>query len=228
MKHAHFHKNELLSVADIHAVASLYHMEVPSALTILSLDAFNGICSAVDGRVRDLLHESRQRTGVVTLAMICHNEIDLMKVDLFLQIVHKIKTVRRPYSIDQDRLFLFDQVSVLAGTVHDAVIVTVETLQFPINIADPADISLYMLSHAKSPLCFFNGPDGAVVFCFSSRIQSFFRHIHIDGNCNAIIAHGKYVGACSCAQTAANAAVIYKILHRVILLIIPVSKAMPS
>ena len=63
---------------------------------------------------------------------------------LFLQVLHKIKTVRRSYGVDQDRLFLFDQICILTGTVHDAVIVTVEALQFPIDIAYPNDISFYI------------------------------------------------------------------------------------
>ena len=87
--------------------------------------------------------------------MVGHNEIDLMKVDLFLQILHKIKTVRRPYGVDQDRLFFFDQVSVLAGAVHDGIVIPVEALQFPVNIADPANISFYMLSTLLQLLVYY-------------------------------------------------------------------------
>ena len=70
---------------------------------------------------------------------------------LFLQVLHKIKTVRRSYGVDQDRLFLFDQVSVLAGAVHDGIVIPMEAFQFPVNLADPADISFYMLSHVSPP-----------------------------------------------------------------------------
>ena len=62
VEHPHLNKDQLLAVADIHAVAGFHHMEVPSALSILSLDALNSICSAVDGCIRNLLHKSRKRT----------------------------------------------------------------------------------------------------------------------------------------------------------------------
>ncbi len=47
-----------------------------------------------------------------------------------------------------------NQVGVLAGAVHDGIVITVKALQFPINISYPADISFYMLSH-RLPLLLF-------------------------------------------------------------------------
>ena len=47
-----------------------------------------------------------------------------------------------------------NQVGVLAGAVHDGIVITVKSLQFPIDISYPADITFYMLSHRLLLLSF--------------------------------------------------------------------------
>ena len=84
---------------------------------------------------------------MIALSVVGNNEINLVKVNLLLQILDKIETVRCPDGIDEHGFFFLNQVGILAGTVHDRVIVTVKALQFPIDIADPAHISFYMLPH---------------------------------------------------------------------------------
>ena len=61
MEHAHLHEDQFLAVADIDAVARLHHAEVPAARAVLPFDALDRIGRAVDGRVRDLIHQRRQR-----------------------------------------------------------------------------------------------------------------------------------------------------------------------
>jgi len=148
VQHLHLYKHQLLAVADVHAVASLDHMEVPAPLAILAFDALDCLGSAVDGRARNLVHQRGQGAGVVAFAMISHDEVDLLEVALPFQVLHEIKAMGRPNRVDQDGLSFLDQVGVLAGAVHDGIIVPMEALQLPVDIADPADISLDVLSHA--------------------------------------------------------------------------------
>ena len=57
VEHAHLHKHQLLAVADFHAVAGLYHMEVPAALAILTLQTFHAVGGAVDRGLGNLVHQ---------------------------------------------------------------------------------------------------------------------------------------------------------------------------
>ena len=114
MEHFHLHKHQLFAVANVYAVAGLDHMEIPAALAILALDALYRLSRAIDGGIRNLVHQCGQRAGMIAFAVIGDDDINLMKVDFLFQILHKIKTMGCPYGVDQDRLFLFDQVSVLA------------------------------------------------------------------------------------------------------------------
>ena len=83
---------------------------------------------------------------MVALAVICHNEVDLFEVDLFFEILHEVKAVRGPDGVDQRRFFFLDQIGVLAGPIHDRIIVAVEALQLPVDIADPAHVIFYVFS----------------------------------------------------------------------------------
>ena len=70
-----------------------------------------------------------------------------MEIDLLFQILHELKAVGQPDRVDEDGLFLLDEIGVLAGAVFDGVILTVEPLQLPIDITHPTDVSFYVLSH---------------------------------------------------------------------------------
>ena len=78
--------------------------------------------------------------------MVRHDKIDLLQIDLLFQVLDKFKSVRRPHRINKDRFFFLDQIGILAGTVHDRIIISMKGLQFPVDIANPAYISFYMLS----------------------------------------------------------------------------------
>ena len=147
VKHAHFHKNQLLPVSDLHTVTGFYDMEVPAAFAVLPLDALDSIGSAIDGCFRNFFHQRCQGSGVIAFSVIGDDEIDLMKVDLFFQVLNKIKTVRRPNGIDQNSFLFFNQIGVLTGAIHNGIIITMKTFQFPVNISDPTDVSFYQLSH---------------------------------------------------------------------------------
>ena len=147
VEHAHLHKDQLLAVPDIQAVARFNHVEVPAMFSILSLNALYRVCRAVDGDIRDLLQKRRERTGVITLSMVCNDVIDVREIDLPLQIFDKLLPVRRPDGVDQNVLPLPDQIGILTAPVQNGIVIPVEGLQFPVKIANPCHISLYLLSH---------------------------------------------------------------------------------
>ena len=86
---------------------------------------------------------------MIALAVVGDDEIDLFQVNFFFQILDEIEAVRRPYGIDQDRLLLLDQIGILAGTVHDGIIVPVKALQLPVDVPHPAYVVFDVFSHAR-------------------------------------------------------------------------------
>ncbi len=81
MKHLHFDKDQLLAVSDIQTVTCLYHMEVPSVLSVLTLQALDRLFGTVDRRIGDFLHQRAQRTGVILLAVLHYDIINFIKID---------------------------------------------------------------------------------------------------------------------------------------------------
>ena len=147
MEHRHLHEHQALAVADLQGVLGLHDPEIPAALSELPLQAFDGIGGTEDGRLRDFFHQRDEGAGMVALAVVGHDEIDLMEVNLFFQILHELVAVRHPYRIDEDGLLLLDKIGVLAGAVFDGVVVPMKLLQLPIDIPDPAHVAFDMLSH---------------------------------------------------------------------------------
>lgn len=65
---------------------------------------------------------------MIDFAMVTYDEINLIQINFRCQIIDKFCGMRFPHSINEDCLFLFDQVGVLARAVINTVIGTVEFL----------------------------------------------------------------------------------------------------
>ena len=89
---------------------------------------------------------------MIALTVVDHDHVDLVQTDFLFKIVDKNVAVRGPDRVDQDRLLLFDKVSVLTGAALGVVLMAVEGLQLPIHITDPAYIVFYVPAHDCSPL----------------------------------------------------------------------------
>ena len=114
MEHAHLHEYQLLTVANLHAVAGFHHVEIPAALAVLSFQTFHAVGGAVNRGVGNLVHERGERAAVVAFAVVGHDEVYLLQVNFFFQILHESETVGCPDGVDEHRFFLFDEVGVLA------------------------------------------------------------------------------------------------------------------
>lgn len=95
------------------------------------------------------------KTGMVAFTVVGNDVVDLVQIDFLFQVFDKVETMGNPDRIDEDRLFFFNQIGVLAGAVVNRIIIAVEAFQFPIDIANPADITFYMFSHNT---CLFEIP----------------------------------------------------------------------
>ena len=103
-------------------------MEIPAPLAILPLNAFHRICRAINRHIRNLLQNGGKRAGMVALPMICHDEINFFQINFFFQILHKVKTMRSPNRIHQNRLFFLDEIGILAGTINNGIIISMKML----------------------------------------------------------------------------------------------------
>lgn len=48
---------------------------------------------------------------MVTFPMVGYDEVNLLQIDLLFEILYKVKSMRRPYRIDQNSLLFLDQIS---------------------------------------------------------------------------------------------------------------------
>ena len=96
---------------------------------------------------------------MVALAVVHHDGIDCMEVDLFLEMGHKLLVIRIPYRVDEDGLLVPDQIGIVACTLVGRKLVAMEGLQFPVNLAYPCHFVGYSLSHNDLLLirCSFGG-----------------------------------------------------------------------
>ncbi|MPN23226.1 hypothetical protein SDC9_170614 [bioreactor metagenome] len=79
MQHLHLHEHKLFSVSDIDGVPGFDDMKIPLRMMILSGQGFDRACSAIDRRIRNLLHQRGQSAAVVHLAVIDDEKIDLIE-----------------------------------------------------------------------------------------------------------------------------------------------------
>ena len=155
MEHTHFYENKLFAIADVEAVAGFDDVEIPAPFAVLAFNAADSVGRAINRRIRNFFHERRQGAGMVAFAVVGNDVVDLVQIDFLFQVFDKVETMGNPDRIDEDRLFFFNQIGVLAGAVVNRIIIAVEAFQFPIDIANPADITFYMFSHNT---CLFEIP----------------------------------------------------------------------
>ena len=155
--HRSLNKRERV-LADAERVARLHVMEVPVLMIQSAQDAFR-LLRAIDRRIRNLAHQHGQCTAMVALAVVHHDGIDCMEVDLFLEMGHKLLVIRIPYRVDEDGLLVPDQIGIVACTLVGRKLVAMEGLQFPVNLAYPCHFVGYSLSHNDLLLirCSFGG-----------------------------------------------------------------------
>ena len=82
----------------------------------LAQDAFR-LLRAIDRRIRNLAHQHGQCTAMVALAVVHHDGIDCLEVDLFLEMGHKLLVIRIRYRVDEDGLLVPDQIGIVACTL---------------------------------------------------------------------------------------------------------------
>ena len=106
-------------------------------MMILANQGLNCIFGTINWRIRDFLHQRRQRTTVIHFAVVTYDEINRIQIDFRFQVINELRGMRFPYSIDEDRLLLFNQIGILARSIINGVIRTVKLLQFPVDFTNP-------------------------------------------------------------------------------------------
>ena len=79
--------------------------------------------------------------------MVTYDEINRIQINFRFQIINELRGMRFPYSIDEDRLLLFNQIGILARSIINGVIRTVKLLQFPVDFTNPRYVVFNVLSH---------------------------------------------------------------------------------
>ncbi len=116
MKHGHLHKDQLFAVAGIQLVSGFYYLEVP----ILMVHAFKGfyrIGGAIDGGIRDKLHQLRKSPAMIYLPVIGNYIIDFFQVDFLSQIINKLGGKGFPNGVHQNGLFFKDQIGIVGRSM---------------------------------------------------------------------------------------------------------------
>lgn len=84
---------------------------------------------------------------MICFSMIHDDGIDALEIDFLLEVLYEIKPMWNPNRIDENGLFLFDEIRILAGAVVDGIIISMEMFELPVEVSDPTDIALYMSFH---------------------------------------------------------------------------------
>ena len=137
VEHAHFHKHQGFTIPNIYGVPCFNSFKIPFRVMILSNQGLNSIFCTINRRIRDFFHQCRQGTAVIHFAVVTYDEINRIQINFRFQIINELRGMRFPHSIDENRLFLFNQVRILARTIINAVIRTVKLLQFPVDFTNP-------------------------------------------------------------------------------------------
>ena len=82
VKECHLYKDQFLSISDIQRVPGFHNMKIPFTLTILSFQRLYRVGRAVDRSARDLFYQGRKTAGMIILAVINNDIINLFQVDL--------------------------------------------------------------------------------------------------------------------------------------------------
>ena len=137
VKHAHFYEHQGLSIPNIYGIPCFNGFKVPFRVMILANQGLNSIFRTINRRIRDFFHQSRQGAAVIHFAMVTYDEINRIQINFRFQIINELRGMRFPYSINEDRLLLFNQIGILARPIINGVIGTVKLLQFPVDFTNP-------------------------------------------------------------------------------------------
>lgn len=74
---------------------------------------------------------------MIYFAVVTYDEINRIQINFRFQIINELRGMRFPYSINEDRLLLFNQIGILARPIINGVIGTVKLLQFPVDFTNP-------------------------------------------------------------------------------------------
>lgn len=148
---------------------------------------------------------------MVNLTVVDDDVVDLLEVDFLLEVFYELKLMGCSNGIDQNGFALLNQIGILAGAVENGVFISMEFLQFPINVAHLANIDFHLLFQCLvlTTDCRYR----AGVDC-TLHIALVFLGCRLIGFGLSIVIHAKYCVAHAAAKTAANAGIlIYKCFH---------------
>ena len=149
VQHRRFNEDQLFTVADVQAVASFYHVEVPFRVMMVSVNRVNGVSGAVDWRVRDAGHQLGQRTGMVFFRMVNDDVVDICQVNFTAQVLHEFTAKLVVYGINQDIFFFTDEIAVVAAAAQRFVFSPVEITNFPVTLANPMNVIFNQNRHSN-------------------------------------------------------------------------------
>ena len=85
---------------------------------------------------------------MIHFAMVTYDEINRIQINFRFQIINELRGMRFPYSINEDRLLLFNQIGILARPIINGVIGTVKLLAISQSILPTHDTLFFnVLSH---------------------------------------------------------------------------------
>jgi len=101
-----------LALAYVEGVAGLDFDEVP-VLVVVAFQGLDAIFRAVDWRVRDFLHQLRQRAAVVDLRVVGDDVIDGVQINFIFQLGDVFLREWHPDGVNQDGFFVADQIGIV-------------------------------------------------------------------------------------------------------------------
>ena len=137
VKHAHFYEYQGFTVPDIYGISCFNSFKIPFRVMILANQGLNCIFCTINWCIRNFFHQCRQGTAVIYFAVVTYDEINRIQINFRFQIINELRGMRFPYSINEDRLLLFNQIGILARPIINGVIGTVKLLQFPVDFTNP-------------------------------------------------------------------------------------------
>lgn len=145
VKHRRFDENEF-AVAEIKRISRIDGDEVP-ILMVMAADNRFALFGTVNGRIRNLLHQKRQRPAVIAFIMIHNDVIDLVQVNFFFQAFYEFPAVRSPDRIHENRFLITNQIGIIRRTALRRIFLPVEIHEFPVHFTDPSNLVRDFLCH---------------------------------------------------------------------------------
>ena len=143
VKHPHLHKDQFLAVAQIQFIPGFHHFEVPIFM-VLTLQGFYSVFGTVDRCIGNVLHQFRQCTAVIYFPVIGNDVIYFFQIDFLGQILHEFFGKGEPDRVNEDGLFLLDQIGIVGGAFVGGILIPMEFFQLPVYFTYPIYIILYL------------------------------------------------------------------------------------